>query len=58
MTAWIDERGARSGCRVQLLPHHEVWEVVEAFGHTMPEDALREHQRLHRGSLPSVERMS
>ena len=55
--AWIEQRGARLGAQVELLPSRELWKVVAVFGHTMPEDALKEHQRLHRGSLPSVERM-
>jgi hypothetical protein len=55
--AWIEERGAKLGAQVELLPSREWWEVSAVHRHTLPEDALKEHQRLHRGSLPSVERM-
>lgn len=54
---WIEARGAKVGNRVQLLPDWELWEVVEVYQHGIPEDFLKELQRLHRGSLPSVERI-
>ena len=56
-TAWIESRGARVGSRVELLPSRDEWDVVEVFTHAMPADDLREMQRQHRGSLPSIERM-
>ena len=56
-TAWIEVRGAKVGARVELLPSRELWTVVEVFDHTLPEDMLKETQRLNRGSLPSVERI-
>lgn len=56
-TAWIEERGAKVGARVEILPSRELWEVREVFGPGMPENMLKEHQRMHRGSLPSVEGM-
>lgn len=52
---WIEKRGARRGARVELLPSRELWDVVEVFAHTLPEDSLRETQRLNRRSLPSVQ---
>lgn len=56
-TAWIEDRGARVGAIVELLPAKEDWEVVEVFHPGQPEDVLRTNQRLNRNSLPSVERM-
>jgi hypothetical protein len=57
-TGWIESRGARVGARVEVLPERELWDVVRVFDHGIPEDMLKEQQRLHRGSLPSVERMA
>lgn len=54
-TGWIEARGAKLGATVQLLPSREMWEVAEVFGHGIPENLLKEHQRLNRKSLPSVE---
>lgn len=54
---WIEARGARAGMYVELLPSHEFWYVAEVFTHGLPEDFLKELQRLNRNSLPSVERM-
>lgn len=56
-TGWIEARGAKAGATVELLPSRELWEVAEVFKHGLPEDVLKENQRLNRGSLPSVERM-
>lgn len=56
-TGWIEERGAKLGYTVELLPSKDRWEVDAVFGHAIPEDLLKEHQRLNRGSLPSIERM-
>lgn len=56
-TGWIEARGAKVGAKVEILPARDLWEVTEVFTHGMPEDILKEHQRMHRGSLPSVERM-
>ena len=53
-TGWIEARGAKVGATVELLPSHELWDVVEVFRHGLPEDVLKEQQRLSRGSLPSV----
>lgn len=54
---WIEARGAKVGASVELLPSREFWEVVEVFELGLPEDMLKEQQRLHRNSLPSVEGM-
>jgi hypothetical protein len=56
-TGWIEARGAKVGVTVELLPSHEMWEVAEVFTHGLPEDVLKEHQKLNRNSLPSIERM-
>jgi hypothetical protein len=58
-TRWIEQRGAKPGALVEVLPDRELWEVAEAFPATaLPENMLRHMQQLHRGSLPSVERMA
>ena len=54
-TGWIEARGARVGATVELLPVRELWAVTEVFRHGLPEDVLKENQRLNRRSLPSVE---
>jgi hypothetical protein len=56
-TGWIEARGAKVGAAVQLLPSGDMWDVAEVFKRGLPENLLKEHQRLNRGSLPSVERM-
>lgn len=56
-TGWIEGRGAKVGLRVELLPDKDLWEVLEVFQPPMPESVLRDHQLMHRGSLPSVEGM-
>lgn len=58
-TGWIEARGAKVGARVELLPAREQWKVVEVFKeNVMPEESLRETQRLNRRSLPSIEPMA
>lgn len=57
-TGWIEARGAKVGATIELLPSHELWEVAEVFEHGLPEDVLKETQRLNRKSLPSVQGMS
>lgn len=56
-TGWIEARGAKVGAVIELLPSGEWWDVVEVYKHGLPEDVLKAHQRMHRGSLPSVKRM-
>jgi hypothetical protein len=56
-TAWIEERGAKVGAKVELKPTGELWEV-RMVGTSLPEDLFKEHQKMHRKSLPSVEPMS
>lgn len=53
MTAWIEAKGAKVGAEVELLPSGEFWKV-KAVWNVMPADMLREHQQMHRKSLPSV----
>lgn len=57
-TGWIEARGAKVGATVELLPSRENWTVVEVYEHGLPEDILKENQRLNRRSLPSVEPMA
>lgn len=57
-TGWIEARGAKVGATIQLLPSDEMWEVAEVFKHGLPEDVLKETQKLNRRSLPSVEPMA
>lgn len=53
---WVEMRGARENLIVELMPDREMWQVVEVFTDiTLREDQLREHQRLNRRSLPSIE---
>lgn len=41
------------------MPDREMWDVVEVFNDVhLREDQLREHQRLSRRSLPSIEAMA
>lgn len=58
-TGWIEARGAKVGAHIELLPARERWEVIEVFkSNVMPEESLRETQRLNRRSLPSIEPMA
>jgi hypothetical protein len=57
-TGWIEARGAKVGATVELLPSREMWEVAQVYAHGLPEDVLKEQQKLNRGSLPSVKRMT
>lgn len=57
-TGWVPERGARLGAEIELLPGGKFWNVAKVFDNVvMPKSQLTKHQRDHRGSLPSVERM-
>lgn len=58
-TGWIEARGAKVGVHVEIpsLPGDELWKVDAVYGDGIPVSLLKEHQRMHRGSLPSVERM-
>lgn len=56
---WIETRGARVGCSVEMLPGRQTWKVVEVFAAPiLREDQLREMQGLNRKSLPSIEAMT
>ena len=55
---WIEARGAKVGVAVELLPSGEMWEVAEVFEHGLPEDVLKETQKLNRKSLPSVQALT
>lgn len=57
-TTWIEARGAKAGSSVELLPQRELWEVVEVFYPPMSEAMLKDHQRMNRRSLPSIEAMA
>ena len=52
---WIEAKGAKVGASVELLPSKEMWDVVEVYEHGLPEDILKEYQRLNRKSLPSIQ---
>lgn len=52
---WIEARGAKVGRRVELLPDREYWTVLSVSQPPMAENMLKEHQLMHRGSLPSVD---
>jgi hypothetical protein len=54
-TGWIEARGAKVGVRVELLPSRQIWEVAEVYDHSMPLTLLKDHQRMNRHSLPSIE---
>ena len=54
--AWIEERGAKVGAKVELKPTGSFWEVL-TVGNSMPEDMLRKHQSDHRKSFASIEAM-
>lgn len=55
--AWIPERGAKVGNRVELPATGRTWEVV-GVGVSMGEQQLKKHQADHRKSLVSVEPMA
>lgn len=55
---WIEARGAKVGSYVELLPDAEFWHVVEVYSHGLPEDMLKEQQKLNRKSLASIEPMA
>jgi len=50
---WIDERGAKPGASVELIGDG-FWRVDEVYAFGMDATAVREKQRLDRGSLPSI----
>lgn len=55
---WVPARAARVGCSVELKQFGNEWLVIAVFQETgMPLSMLKEHQLLHRASLPSVEAM-
>lgn len=54
---WVEARAAKAGHYVELLPEHEFWRVDEVYTQGMPKEVLKEHQRLNRNSLLSVEPM-
>lgn len=53
---WIEARGAKVGASVELLPSREMWDVAKVY-QGMSEDILKQHQKFHRRSLPSIEPM-
>jgi len=50
--AWIEERGAKIGAKVELVGDG-FWTVVAVYHH-MTGEALRDKQKNDRGSLPSI----
>jgi hypothetical protein len=57
-TGWIEARGAKVGAQVEIMPSRDVWEVVEIYENGLSIDALKEHQKFNRKSLPSIEPMA
>lgn len=54
---WIPEHGAKVGNIVELLTDDgELWAVAKVFEPGIDEAAMREKQRLDRGSLPSLQK--
>lgn len=47
-TAWIEQRGAKQGARVELKPSGEMWTVDMVYGVELEEEQLKENQRLAR----------
>jgi hypothetical protein len=53
--AWIEERGAKVGKRVELKTGDgEIWEVITVYSFGMDEAALRQKQAHDRNALPSI----
>lgn len=53
--AWIEERGAKVGKRVELkTADGEMWDVAEVYPHGLDEAALRQKQANDRNALPSI----
>lgn len=55
LVAWIPERGAKLGARVELKGEDGLWTVISAGGPAVPISKLREKQMADRASLPSLE---
>lgn len=53
MVAWIDERGAKVGAQVELLPSGQFWEVKAVYNR-MDAEVLKETQRQRRKPPPSI----
>lgn len=53
MVVWIEERGAKVGASVELLPSGEFWRVAAVYNR-MPADILKETQRQRRTPPPSI----
>ena len=62
--AWIEERGAKTGARVELMTsddgahENEPWEVEAVYGAPLQAEALADLQRLNRKSLASLARIA
>lgn len=56
-TGWIDAAGAKVGARVELQKGSGVFWTVLSVGNSLPQDMLKEHQRMHRKSFASIEGM-
>lgn len=44
-TAWIDDRGAFPGARVEIKPGNEFWEVIEVYETKLPREVVAENER-------------
>lgn len=54
ITCWIEERGAKVGYRVEILPDKNWWDVVEVYQPPMTKEQLSAKQRNDRNALPSI----
>ena len=52
--AWIEQRGAKVGARIELLTLDDAWEVEAVHDGALTQAALKEMQDLNRNSLPSI----
>ncbi len=53
---WIEERGAKEGCQVELKGEDGLWRVLRVFSPAYDASWLDEKRRKDRGSLPSLVR--
>lgn len=54
--AWIPERGAKVGFKVELIGEDGLWTVMSACGPSVPKSQIRFKQKADRSSLTSLEK--
>lgn len=52
--AWIDEKAAVVGKRVEIKADNTIWDVAEVYDFRLSSQALHEKQSRDRDSLPSI----